>query len=412
MYQLTNGEIVIFIGMKKVLIPALIFLLLMQSCSKEAWLSGNLKLSNSEDWNPTIYLVQPEKFSDAAQSFVGQVLDSAAVAEDGSFAFSESLAMEDATLLLLVVQRKGERYANRLINENPATDNYFPLVYEPGTPLRIDADIAHMQSSLSIVEPSPANEAMLKLRDLRMEAFKYHFGTENSLNATDEGLLEREKNLKVYQEKLIDFADATEHLVPALMALRWASPEGNYERIAERIHAQSKKWNKVYPNHPWVSELKTIADKKKLPVLLGDTLPDLLLPLQTGETLSLLELGKGEELVLLDIWASWCAPCRVENRNILVPLWEQYHDEGFQIIAYGLESSRTAWQNAIERDGAHRWLHASHLEGDQNPVMDTLRLRTIPANFLMDKEGKVLAKNLHGQDLVDFVGKYLDDTKK
>lgn len=110
----------------------------------------------------------------------------------------------------------------------------------------------------------------------------------------------------------------------------------------------------------------------------------------------------------MDIWASWCAPCRVENRDILVPLWERYNPQNFQIVAYALESSEKAWNNAIEKDGAHRWLHASHLEGDQNPFMDALRLKTIPANFLLDKEGRVLAKNLHGQDLIDFVDDYME----
>lgn len=109
----------------------------------------------------------------------------------------------------------------------------------------------------------------------------------------------------------------------------------------------------------------------------------------------------------MDIWASWCAPCRVENRNVLVPLWEKYNSEGFQIVAYGLESSETAWSNAIEKDGAFRWLHASHLQGDQNPLMDTLRLKTIPANFLLDEKGRVLAKNLHGEDLIMFVDDYM-----
>jgi len=404
---MASGEIVIFIGMKKLLKTTLIFLLMMQSCSKEAWLSGSLKLSQTEDWSPKIYLVQPEKFSDAAQSFVGQILDSAAVSKDGSFRFTEALPIKDSTLLFLVVQQKGERYANRLVNENPTTDNYFPVVYEPGTSLRVDAERANFQSSFSIANPSPANAAMLKLRDLRMEAFRHHFETVNSLDETDEGLLEREKNLKAYQDKLIDFADTTEHLLPALMALRWASPEGNYERIAERIYAQSKKWHQIHPTHPWVNQLESLADRDKLPVLLGDTLPDLQLPMQTGEHLFLSEIGKGKELLLLDIWASWCAPCRVENRNVLVPLWENYNDRGFQIVAYGLESSKSAWENAIARDGAYRWLHASHLEGDQNPVMDSLRLRTIPANFLLDKKGKVLAKNLHGQDLIRFVQDYL-----
>lgn len=116
---------------------------------------------------------------------------------------------------------------------------------------------------------------------------------------------------------------------------------------------------------------------------------------------------EGKKLTLLDVWASWCAPCRVENRNVLVPLWEKYSSDGFHILAYGLESSETAWDNAIQKDGVHRWLHASHLQGDQNPFMDALRLKTIPANFLLDEKGIVLAKNLHGKGLIEFVSDYM-----
>ena len=102
----------------------------------------------------------------------------------------------------------------------------------------------------------------------------------------------------------------------------------------------------------------------------------------------------------------------MENRKVLLPLWEKYNADGFQIIAYGLESSRKAWDNAIKKDGANLWLHASHLQGDQNPLMDALRLKTIPANFLLDPEGRVLAKNLHGEELMAFVADYMQDYKE
>ncbi|MEC8832376.1 MAG: TlpA disulfide reductase family protein, partial [Bacteroidota bacterium] len=198
-------------------------------------------------------------------------------------------------------------------------------------------------------------------------------------------------------------------LLPALMALRWASPEGDYERTAELVYAQSNKWSKVVPGHKWVKELTQIADKSNLPILVNDTIPSLVFPMKDGSETSISDVTTGKKLVLLDVWASWCAPCRVENRNVLVPLWEKYGDKGFQIMAYALESSKKAWNNAIERDGAHRWLHASHLQGDQNPFMDALRLKTIPANFLLDSEGKVLAKNLHGEELMKFVDDFMRD---
>lgn len=393
--------------MKYMLRPLFLIVLLLQSCSEEPWLSGTLDMSDGDEWKPMVYVVHPQKFNEVAQSFVGIVLDSAEVDRNGYFEFKQSPDFKEPVLLEIVVQKIGEKYPNRLINENHVTDNYFPLIYTKDANLEVRAAIASFQSSFTIENPSPANESVLRLRDERLAAFTKYLKEPAKFPKSDEDLLEREKSLHAYQEKLINFSDSTSQLLPALMALRWASPEGDYERIAEQAHQQSKKWNELYPEHPWVKEFVSVADKQNLPVLIGDTIPDLKFPMKSGEEISLKEIMEGQKLVLLDVWASWCAPCRVENRNVLVPLWEKYNPENFQIVAYGLESSEKAWSNAIEKDGAYRWLHASHLEGDQNPLMEDLRLKTIPANFIIDSGGKVLAKNLHGKDLIDFVDDYM-----
>jgi thiol-disulfide isomerase/thioredoxin len=150
-----------------------------------------------------------------------------------------------------------------------------------------------------------------------------------------------------------------------------------------------------------------VGDRRKLPVLVSDLLPDYPLPMLAGDTVSLHNL-LGERLTLLDLWASWCGPCRVQNRDFLVPLWDQYHQRGFQIIGYGLEASSKAWARAIEADGAYRWPHASDLQGDDSPLFELLRLTTIPANFLLDAEGRVVAKNLHGEELMEYVRRVME----
>jgi len=393
--------------MKNVWKLSLFVLLVMQSCSEEDWLSGTLDLEGGANWKPMVYIVQPQRFEDVAQSFVGKVLDSARVDKNGYFEFTNVPDSREPMLFEIVVQKKGENYPNRLMNQDPETDNYFPLVHEPGNIFVIEAEIAHFQSSLKMKHPSSTNKALIQLRDLRLMAYKRYLEHQNENHGTAEDLLEREKNRYDYQERLIAFSDSTTELLPALMALRWASPEGNYERIADLVHEQSNKWDKQYPQHPWVNQLTTIADKANLPILVGDHIPEVQIPMRDGKTIPLQTLLEGRKLVVLDVWASWCAPCRVENRKVLVPLWEKYHKNDFQIVAYGLESNEFAWSNAIEKDGALRWHHASHLMGDQNPFMDALHLTTIPANFLLDEKGKVLAKNLHGEDLVDFVGDYM-----
>jgi len=395
--------------MKNLLKFSLLFLFLMQSCSKEAWLSGTIDSEGGEDWKPMVYLVVPEKFDAVAQSFVGKVLDSAQIDESGSFEFTNPPEMKAPVLLEIAVQRKGEKYPNKLLNENPETDNYFPLVYESGKSIKLNSKISQFQASFSLEEPSLINGKMIELRDLRLEAYQKQLKNQSIKEASDEGLLEREKRLVEYQKQLMDFADDTDEFFPAMVALRWASPEGNYERIAELLYNQSEKWRTLYPEHPWTKELGSMADKENLPILVGDQVPDLLFPMKDGQEVRLQSLIENQRLVLLDVWASWCAPCRLENRNILVPLWEKYNQKGFQILAYGLESNETAWNNAIQKDGAYRWTHYSHLEGDQNPFMDALRLKTIPANFLLNQEGRVLAKNLHGEDLIEFVDNYMKE---
>ena len=95
------------------------------------------------------------------------------------------------------------------------------------------------------------------------------------------------------------------------------------------------------------------------------------------------------------------------NREVLAPLWAQYRDSGFAIVGYALDSSPGAWKTAIQKDAA-AWPQASHLGGDTSPFLDTLHVTTIPASFLLDSDGRVVAKNLHGDALRAFVDQFLN----
>ncbi|MCB0564834.1 MAG: TlpA family protein disulfide reductase [Phaeodactylibacter sp.] len=385
-----------------------LLLLLNASCTEQAPLSGKLQLPPDDNWASTVYLVQPHNLDEVAASFAGQVIDSAAVQADGSFTFQQLPDAPDPILLELAVQQKGARYANRLDNENLAAANYFPIIWKNGDKLEITASVAQFQSSFSIQAPSPENAALLQLKDIRLEAFRKFLPHNDSEGHDDTQLLDKENALLNFQQPLMDFAQNTDHLLPALVAIRWVSPENDFERIPEFLFSQCQKWQDKYPAHPWVVQLCQNSNREQLPVLKGDQLPDYPLPMLSGDTVALYQL-MGKRLTVLDLWASWCAPCRRENRAILAPLWEKYHEKGFQIIGYALDSGEKAWKGAIEKDGAYRWLHASHLQGDDAPLMEALRLQTIPANFLLDAEGKVVAKNLHGDSLIEFVEGYMGE---
>jgi len=108
--------------------------------------------------------------------------------------------------------------------------------------------------------------------------------------------------------------------------------------------------------------------------------------------------------VLVDFWASWCAPCRKEN-PIVVKAYEKYKDKNFEIVSISLDESKTAWLNAAKMDGLN-WIHVSDLKGWKNEIAVEYGITAVPQNFLVDPEGKIIAKNLRGEDLEKKLGNY------
>lgn len=116
----------------------------------------------------------------------------------------------------------------------------------------------------------------------------------------------------------------------------------------------------------------------------------------TGRFLPIADLT-GKNYLLVDFWASWCAPCREENPN-LVALYNEYHEKGFDILGVSFDSNRERWLMAIEADSL-TWHHVSDLQGWENAAGKLYGVRSIPANVLLNPSGIIIAKNLRGEDL-------------
>jgi len=129
----------------------------------------------------------------------------------------------------------------------------------------------------------------------------------------------------------------------------------------------------------------------------GGAAPNFRAPTPNGDMLSLNEvLGK---YTIIDFWASWCRPCRRENPNV-VKVYNKYHDKGLNIISVSLdkEGQKDRWIKAIEDDKLN-WHHVSNLKFWSDPIAKTYNVRSIPATFLLDENGNIIAKNLRGPAL-------------
>ncbi|MEP7230963.1 MAG: TlpA disulfide reductase family protein [Ginsengibacter sp.] len=136
-----------------------------------------------------------------------------------------------------------------------------------------------------------------------------------------------------------------------------------------------------------------IQESKINPI--GSTIKDFSQNDTTGKPVNISSLrGK---YVLLDFWASWCRPCRMENPNV-VAAYKKYHDKNFTVLGISLDQAKPAWLNAIQMDGL-TWNHVSDLKGWSNEVAALFHVQSIPQNLLIDPNGKIIAKNLRGEIL-------------
>lgn len=131
--------------------------------------------------------------------------------------------------------------------------------------------------------------------------------------------------------------------------------------------------------------------------------PNFTLPAPDGEALSLYDV-KGK-MKIIDFWASWCGPCRMENPN-MVALYKEYKDKGLVIISVSLDEKKEAWQNAIQKDGMP-WVHLSSLKGWTCKVVQQYGVDAVPFIFVLDENNHILAKQLRGEKLREFVAERL-----
>ncbi|WP_299114118.1 TlpA disulfide reductase family protein [uncultured Winogradskyella sp.] len=238
----------------------------------------------------------------------------------------------------------------------------------------ITAEFRKLGANATQEKRDSITDAMTNLR-ARQSAYPLNFVKEYNDKYFSLNLIELESSRPNFS--IVEYKKAFENFTPQLKA-------------SKKGQTVKKKLDQLYKEYERIAYLE-----------IGNVAPDFEAPSPDGQMISLEDI-KGK-VTIIDFWAAWCGPCRRENPNV-VRIYNEYHDKGLEIIGVSLDGQgrqqdpKKAWMDAIKKDGL-TWYHVSNLKYFNDPVAKQYNIQSIPATYILDADGKIVAKNLRGKAL-------------
>lgn len=317
----------------------------------------------------------------AKQSTEGIIpIDTTWVEEDGYFVFTSPI--NEISVYRVIIDPK----------------NYLTIAAKKGDHITLEADGLALYNNYFVSGSKESELIKIVVENAmglsrKMDSIKTDINHQKSAKDTD-GLIRSFDMQKELHDTYHDFSVDFIHTHPGSIAAYFVVIGLQTVDNPDEYIMVSKELSISHPAFEFLPILKQKADLLST-ISVNSHAPELNFPNPEGTSVSLSSLrGK---YVLIDFWASWCKPCRMENPNV-VRLYNRYKDQGFEIYGYSLDESRNDWIAAIAQDKL-TWIHTSDLKGWKAAGAATYGVQSIPTTYLIDPDGVIIGKNLRGKAL-------------
>ncbi len=366
------------------------------------------------EWAPKLYISKLPDYSALFSGADRYIVDSVDIRQER---FQLEIPVSDSfpVMFRLTIPRLGDLANNGLYMGLPF-ENYMHFLATPGGSLQFLANADNFTCSFACLSGSPENRMLSKIQRIRApfmetarEAYAkmQHAARDTNTNAQQVRaevmgkMLESAANL---QQQLGIFLDSTRLTYSAAIAIFYYNYDENKVKYYPYFRQMIDDWKAKGLGNQYLNALRAEIDEFENYLPIGSQAPDITVLDTQGRALRLYEVEA--PLLLIDFWASWCGPCRNENTTYVKPLYAAYHKAGFEIFGVSFDTDRQKWETALRKDG-YNWLNGSdgiHLT--KSDIAQTYKLRGVPTTYLLDKNKKIIAKNLRGETLKNFVENY------
>ncbi len=341
------------------------------------------------------------------------MVDSSAVDKKGNFTFTNAAVIEDNTFyrLNVVDTRKVNPGAIMMVGTH---ENFAFFLLNRHSQIVLSTSAEQVGAKLVLSKADKANHLINRLNKIRSPYDELVDRLVKRRNALDQALPAYKDSLAAiralmdkgaistkYYQGIRKFADTVSNPYVSLLAMQYL-PDDDYHSFHLEMN---ERYLKMIPGSEYTAQFNAGLTGESTYLKTGSKAPDFMITDSKGRTVTMADL-KGK-YVLIDFWASWCTPCRVENVMYIKPVYQQYRDKGFTVLSVSQDISRENWLNAIEKDDIDTWRQVSDLKGVASKTISDYKVISLPYNYLIDPNGVIIAQNLRGAELEEFLKKTL-----